>query len=256
MALKAGRVGVSPTEIDEQGKLVNQGLTPEQSAKLDKALVTPNTAPESKVLVGINTSNAQAAISLGTGLKFNENTLEVDKVLVNPAEAPASKVLVGINTSNEQVAIGLGTGLSFDGNTLNAAGGMPGTVLFEREPTEMPDSTIVISAAQWAEYDAFDLYVAPVVNSKTRCIMHILKTSVSGSFQTYAMEYTSDKKIIMGHSTLSYNETKGWVFASTNSRGGFEITLSGNTMTCAEISGSDAYAKRGLVTKVIGYKNT
>lgn len=256
MALKAGRVGVSPTEIDEQGKLVNQGLTPEQSAKLDKALVAPDTAPASKVLVGINTSKNQVAITPGAGLAFDGDTLKVDKVLVTPAEAPASKVLVGIDTSNAQAAIGLGTGLSFDGNTLNAAGGLPGDVLFEREPTEMPDSTIIISAAQWAAYDAFDLYVAPVVNSKTRCIMHITKTSVSGSFTTYAIEYTSDKKIIMGHSQLVYDNAKGWVFASTSSRGGFEITLNSSTMTCAEISASDAYAKRGLVTKVIGYKTT
>lgn len=47
------------------------GLTPEQEAKFDKALVTPNTAPTEKEIVGVGTANEQIMFKVGEGLSID-----------------------------------------------------------------------------------------------------------------------------------------------------------------------------------------
>lgn len=74
MALKAGRVGVAPDEVNARGKIKNAGLTPEQSAKLERALLTPVTAPLENELVGLGTGNDQIRITLGDGLELEGTT--------------------------------------------------------------------------------------------------------------------------------------------------------------------------------------
>lgn len=82
MAMKAGRVGVNPKEVDINGGIKITGITPEQASKIDKALVTPVTKPTEKVIVGIDTGNGEILVKIGTGLKLTGTTspytLELD----------------------------------------------------------------------------------------------------------------------------------------------------------------------------------
>ena len=52
-----------------------QYLTDEINNKLDKALVIPENAPATKSLVAIDTTNDQALLTVGNGLKITDNTL-------------------------------------------------------------------------------------------------------------------------------------------------------------------------------------
>lgn len=52
-------------------------LDTEVTDKLDRALVKPASAPASNQLVGINTSNAQTNLNLGTGLAVSGNAVNV-----------------------------------------------------------------------------------------------------------------------------------------------------------------------------------
>lgn len=52
-----------------------QYLTDVVNDKLDKALVTPQNAPATESLVAIDTTNAQALLTVGNGLKVTGNTL-------------------------------------------------------------------------------------------------------------------------------------------------------------------------------------
>lgn len=74
MAIKAGRVGVARSDVDELGHVTGGGLTPEQKTKLDKALVTPVSLPLEKELVGVDTGNSQIMIKIGAGLKLTGDT--------------------------------------------------------------------------------------------------------------------------------------------------------------------------------------
>ena len=74
MAMKAGRVGVSPQDVDARGHVTAAGLTPEQQAKLDKALVTPVSSPAERELVGVNTGNSQIMFKIGDGLEIAGTT--------------------------------------------------------------------------------------------------------------------------------------------------------------------------------------
>ena len=75
MALAAGRVGVSPQDVDARGHITSVGgLTPEQAAKLDKALVSPLTAPLEKEIVGVGTGNEQIMVKVGDGLELSGAT--------------------------------------------------------------------------------------------------------------------------------------------------------------------------------------
>lgn len=74
MAIKAGRVGVNRSDVDELGHITSGGLTQEERAKLDKALVTPIAAPTEKEIVGVGTANEQIMFKLGTGLSVDGNS--------------------------------------------------------------------------------------------------------------------------------------------------------------------------------------
>lgn len=74
MAIKAGRVGVNPAHVDELGNVKGGGLTPEERAKLEKALVTPVTVPTEKELVGVGTANEQIMFKIGDGLSVDGET--------------------------------------------------------------------------------------------------------------------------------------------------------------------------------------
>lgn len=50
-------------------------LTDVVNDKLDKALVTPQNAPATESLVAIDTTNTQALLTVGNGLKVANNTL-------------------------------------------------------------------------------------------------------------------------------------------------------------------------------------
>lgn len=52
-----------------------QYLTDVVNDKLDKALVTPQNAPATESLVAIDTTNAQALLTVGNGLAVTNNTL-------------------------------------------------------------------------------------------------------------------------------------------------------------------------------------
>ena len=74
MAIKAGRVGVNRSDVDDLGHITSGGLTQEERAKLDKTLVTPITAPTEKEIVGVGTTNEQIMFKLGTGLAVDGNS--------------------------------------------------------------------------------------------------------------------------------------------------------------------------------------
>lgn len=74
MAMKAGRVGVNPASVDELGNITSGGLTPEERAKLEKALVSPVTTPTEKEIVGVGTANEQIMFKVGSGLVIEGET--------------------------------------------------------------------------------------------------------------------------------------------------------------------------------------
>lgn len=74
MAIKAGRVGVNPSSVDELGNVTAGGLTPEERAKLEKALVSPVTTPTEKEIVGVGTANEQIMFKIGDGLSVDGET--------------------------------------------------------------------------------------------------------------------------------------------------------------------------------------
>lgn len=94
MALNAGRKGVNPAEVDALG-YIKSGITPEERAKLGKALVSPLTAPTEKELVGVDTGNAQIMAKVGNGLKMGGTTSPYELGLDAPEYgiADAGKVL-------------------------------------------------------------------------------------------------------------------------------------------------------------------
>lgn len=69
------------------------GLTPEQSAKLERALVSPLTAPLENTLVGVGTANEQIQIKLGDSLELSGST--------SPFELGAYK----ISKQNDNVSV-------------------------------------------------------------------------------------------------------------------------------------------------------
>lgn len=216
MALKAGRVGVNRADVDELGHVTAGGITPEERAKLEKALVTPVTTPTEKELVGVGTANEQIMIKVGSGLSLSGETSPF---------------------------------------TLNSSGGGSGTVIFEREPLEVTDSKIVIiTPEQLVEYDSFDVYVSPAVGSKSFSIKHLKSSATEvGVLGAISVE---ENKIITGYNTYTKDATNGIYYNKGGSRGGYELTLSSSGVAVTEIGSSPAYGKRGLPVRVIAYKNT
>lgn len=104
------------------------GLSPEDQSKLDNSLQLPTSAPESQIVIGVNTSKEQNALGIGSGLDISDGNIiieatektKIDNSLQLPASAPASTELVGINTSGAQIAIDLGSTLTLESNILNA----------------------------------------------------------------------------------------------------------------------------------------
>lgn len=74
MAIKAGRVGVNRSDVDELGHVTSGGMTPEEREKLEKSLVTPVVVPTEKEIVGVGTSNEQIMFKIGDGLSVDGET--------------------------------------------------------------------------------------------------------------------------------------------------------------------------------------
>lgn len=62
-------------DVDESGDFIDIHLDADIAAKLGRVLVTPMSAPESVSLVAVDTSNAQAILSLGDGLSVSNGVL-------------------------------------------------------------------------------------------------------------------------------------------------------------------------------------
>lgn len=99
MSLKAGRVGVAPDQVDVRGKVTGAGLSPEQQAKLDRALLTPVQAPAEDKIVGVSTGRTQLMLGIGAGLAVEGGQLIGTEVPEYTA-SEAGKVLK-VNASGE-----------------------------------------------------------------------------------------------------------------------------------------------------------
>ena len=62
-------------DVDETGTKLTISLDAEIIAKLSRALVIPMSAPESVALVGVDTSNAQTMLTLGSGLSVSDGVI-------------------------------------------------------------------------------------------------------------------------------------------------------------------------------------
>lgn len=62
-------------DVDESGDFIDIHLDADITAKLQRVLVTPTTAPASVSLVAVDTSNAQTLLTLGSGLSVSGGVL-------------------------------------------------------------------------------------------------------------------------------------------------------------------------------------
>lgn len=62
-------------DVDESGTFFDIHLDADITAKLQRVLVTPTTAPESISLVAVNTNNAQTMLTLGDGLSVSDGVI-------------------------------------------------------------------------------------------------------------------------------------------------------------------------------------
>lgn len=93
MALKAGRVGVNPKQVDAGGNIKGSAVIPaETQGKIDRALLTPVSKPAEIKLVGVNTNNSQKMYGLGNGLQIGGDKL-IAAELPEIVSGDAGKVL-------------------------------------------------------------------------------------------------------------------------------------------------------------------
>lgn len=178
MALRAGRVGVHPSQVDPNGK-VKAGLSPEQQAKLDRALLTPVSAPVATELVGISTGREQLNIGVGEGLG-----LSAGKLGISFAVGDAGKVL----KVNEN-----GDGVEWadppSGGVINAL-------------TLTPLTGLKVSSSSVTAFSSYKTYVIPF---STKVYLLGIRNGYDADFE-YAVGDVSNP--VAGTSVTGYQATK------------------------------------------------
>lgn len=72
-------------DIDENNNAIEIHLDAEITAKIDRALLSPMTAPQSTELVAVDNANAQTMLSIGEGLAIENGTLKTN-IIINTIE--------------------------------------------------------------------------------------------------------------------------------------------------------------------------